>query len=190
MATGWNIRASAAVAACVIGLAAIAHAADDTARFYGTWETSFPYNGQTVVMVSGHDARGFKNYLRSPSGLTPAGDGGFSAANGRYSAGAARPNDLEPTGSSTTIRSSAPTRPGTCDLAAAKCAGPPGRPSNPRRPARRRGPWRPLTNASTIAPSPPSIARTTTPRGGNSWPEHNRATPRHKPASARCCSGI
>ncbi len=93
MATGWSVRFSVAVAACAIGLVTLAHAADDTARFYGTWETSFPFNGQTVTMVSVHDDKGYKNYLRTPNGLTPAGDGGFSAANGRYRAVAPKPND-------------------------------------------------------------------------------------------------
>ena len=52
-----------AVAAGLIGLATVARAADDTARFYGTWKTSFLYNGQTVTMVSVHDASGYKNYV-------------------------------------------------------------------------------------------------------------------------------
>ena len=38
----------------LIGLAAAAQAADDTARFYGTWGTSVAFNGQMVPMVSVH----------------------------------------------------------------------------------------------------------------------------------------
>jgi TPR repeat protein len=82
-----------ALAAGVIGLAAVAHAADDTARFYGTWKTSFLYNGQTVTMLSVHDANGYKNYVVTPTGNQPFGDGTFSAANGKWTSSAAAPND-------------------------------------------------------------------------------------------------
>jgi len=78
----------------LIGMATVAHAADDTARFYGTWKTSFPYNGQTVTMVSVHDASGYKNYVVTPAGNQPAGDGTFSAASGKWTSSAAAPNNV------------------------------------------------------------------------------------------------
>lgn len=87
-ATGIRICLTLTVA--FIGLAT---AADDTARFYGTWETNITYNGQTVTLVTLHDAAGYKNYWRLPTGNTSAGDGTFSAANGRYQTNAAKPND-------------------------------------------------------------------------------------------------
>ena len=77
----------------LIGLAGVAKASDDTARFYGTWRTSFLYNGQLVTMVSVHDAKGYQNYFVAPTGSTPAGTGTFSAANGRYQTSADKPND-------------------------------------------------------------------------------------------------
>jgi hypothetical protein len=88
-----RISTCAVLAAGLLGLAATARAGDDTARFYGTWKTSFPYNGQMVTMISVHDASGFKNYVVLPSGNTPAGDGQFSAANGRWTASGEKPND-------------------------------------------------------------------------------------------------
>jgi hypothetical protein len=78
-----------ALAAGSIALATAARGADDTARFYGTWQTSFPFNGQTVTMVSVHDAGGYKNYVNN----VPVGNGSFSAANGKYTAAAPPPND-------------------------------------------------------------------------------------------------
>jgi hypothetical protein len=75
-----------------LGLAGSAQAADDTARFYGTWKATFPYNGQTVTMVSVHNGNGFANYFVVPTGYSPAGNGTFSAANGRYVTNAASPN--------------------------------------------------------------------------------------------------
>ena len=82
-----------ALATCLFGLATNAQAADDTARFYGTWGTSFAFNGHIVTLVSVHDSGGFKNYVVLPTGNTPAGEGTFSAANGRYTTSAAKPND-------------------------------------------------------------------------------------------------
>jgi TPR repeat protein len=76
-----------------LGMACSAHAADDTARFNGTWKATFPYNGQTVTMVSVHNGNGFTNYFVLPSGYSPAGNGTFSAANGRYVTNAASPNN-------------------------------------------------------------------------------------------------
>jgi hypothetical protein len=87
---------SAALAAGVIGFigpAPVAHAADDTARFYGQWKTVVSNNGQTVTIISIHDADGFKNYVQTPSGFTFAGSGAFSAVNGIWMAGAPPPNN-------------------------------------------------------------------------------------------------
>src|SRR5580704_17110529 len=78
----------------LVGLATVAHAADDTARFFGTWKTSFPYNGQTVTLISVHDENGYQNYVVTPSGNQPAGNGTFSAANGKWSSSAAAPNNV------------------------------------------------------------------------------------------------
>jgi uncharacterized protein len=83
----------AALIASLIALTTAAHAADDTARFFGTWITTFPYNGQMVTMITVHDAAGYKNYVVTPTGNTPFGDGTFSAANGIYKTNAAKPND-------------------------------------------------------------------------------------------------
>jgi TPR repeat protein len=70
-----------------------AYGADDTVRFYGTWQTPVVINGQTISLISLHDASGYKNHFHSAAGDTPAGEGGFSAANGRYTALAPKPND-------------------------------------------------------------------------------------------------
>jgi hypothetical protein len=70
-----------------------ARAADDTARFFGEWKTSFPYNGQTVTIISFHDANGFRNYILSPTGFTFVGSGAFSAANGIWLAAAPPPDN-------------------------------------------------------------------------------------------------
>lgn len=68
------------------------HAKDDTARFYGTWQAHILVNGQQVTVISIHDASGYKNYVRTPSGDTPAGEGTFSAANGIWRTSAPSPN--------------------------------------------------------------------------------------------------
>ena len=92
--TRWTMRwISAAAVAGSIGFSATARAGDDTARFYGTWTASIPYNGQTVTLVSVHDAKGFHNYVVLPTGNSPAGDGTFTAANGTYKTSADKPND-------------------------------------------------------------------------------------------------
>jgi hypothetical protein len=88
----------AVLAGSFAALATLLFAADDTARFYGTWKTEFPYYGQNVTMVSVHDASGYKNYIlvpngAMPTGVAPVGDGTFSAANGKYAAAAAKPNN-------------------------------------------------------------------------------------------------
>ena len=73
---------------------AAVRAADDTARFYGTWETTFPYNGQLVTIVSVHDASGYSNVVRTPTGDAPPVTGTFSAANGKWTSNAAPPNNV------------------------------------------------------------------------------------------------
>ena len=88
-----NIWIGGALAAGLMGLATIAHAVDDTARFYGIWKASIPYNGQTITIVSMHDANGYKNYVVTPAGNQPAGDGTFSAANGKWTTSANAPNN-------------------------------------------------------------------------------------------------
>ena len=79
--------------AALILLATIAHAGDDTARFYGTWKATVVLNGQTVTVISVHDAGGFKNYVQTATGPTPVGDGTFMAANGKWSSNAPFPNN-------------------------------------------------------------------------------------------------
>lgn len=79
--------------AALILLATVAHAGDDTARFYGTWKTTVVLNGQTVTVISVHDASGYKNYAQTAAGQTPAGDGTFMAANGKWSSNAPFPNN-------------------------------------------------------------------------------------------------
>jgi TPR repeat protein len=79
--------------AALIVLATAAWAGDDTARFYGTWKTTVPLNGQTVTIVSIHDANGYRNFVRTPTGDVPADVGTFSAANGKWSSSAAAPNN-------------------------------------------------------------------------------------------------
>jgi hypothetical protein len=83
---------SVTLVAGLIGLAPAARAADDT-RFYGAWETTFPYEGQTLTLVSVHSSSGYKNYVLLPEGSMPVGQGSFSAANGQWSAAADKPND-------------------------------------------------------------------------------------------------
>jgi hypothetical protein len=82
-----------AVAIGSMALIPAARAANDTARFRGKWRTSFSYNGQTITLVSIHDGRGFKNYTLVPNGALPAGDGTFSAADGKWTASSAPPNN-------------------------------------------------------------------------------------------------
>ena len=61
-----------ALAAGLIAMATTASGSDDTARFNGTWQTSFSFNGQMVTMVSVHDGSGYKNYVVSPRRRTKA----------------------------------------------------------------------------------------------------------------------
>ena len=96
--TRWaKIWTVVALAAGLVGLVTVARAADDTARFYGTWKTTFPYNGATVTLVSVHDANGYHNYVVLPTGNQPAGDGAFSAANGKWTAAADKDGRTSPT---------------------------------------------------------------------------------------------
>ena len=60
-------------------LATTARAGDDTARFFGTWEAHIQANGQIITVISIHDANGYKNFVRQPTGDVPAGDGTFSS---------------------------------------------------------------------------------------------------------------
>jgi TPR repeat protein len=50
-------------------------------------------NGQRVTIVSVHDSSGYKNYAQTTSGQAPAGDGTFTAANGKWSSNAPAPNN-------------------------------------------------------------------------------------------------
>src|SRR5579863_2898700 len=84
---------SAALAAGLLGQPSSAHASDDTARFYGQWKTIVSSNGQTVTIISLHDASGFRNYFVTPTGLTFAGSGAFSATNGIWFAASPPPNN-------------------------------------------------------------------------------------------------
>ena len=74
-------------------LATMARAGDDTARFYGTWKTTVALNGQTVTIISVHDASGVQEFCADADRLAPAGDGTFSAANGKWSSNAPAPNN-------------------------------------------------------------------------------------------------
>jgi Domain of unknown function (DUF4189) len=73
--------------------AAAARAGSDTVRFYGTWTASIAANGQSVTLLSIHNAQGYRNFVVAQTGNVPAGDGTFSAANGRYTTSAQKPND-------------------------------------------------------------------------------------------------
>ncbi len=82
-----------ALAVGLLAQASAARAADDTVRFYGQWKTTVSANGQTVTIISLHDASGFRNYVVTPTGLTFAGSGAFSAANGIWFAASPPPNN-------------------------------------------------------------------------------------------------
>jgi hypothetical protein len=94
-----KLRLNTTIAAGLLGLiglagfAPAARAADDTARFYGQWKTTYTYNGQTITVISIHDANGYNNYLLTPTGFTFAGSGAFSAANGIWFAAAPPPSN-------------------------------------------------------------------------------------------------
>jgi hypothetical protein len=91
-----SIRLCATLAAGLaasFGCAPAAHGADDSARFYGQWKMTVSANGQTLTIISLHDASGFRNYVETPTGLTFAGSGAFSAANGIWFAASPPPNN-------------------------------------------------------------------------------------------------
>jgi hypothetical protein len=79
--------------AVAVAPAAAARAGDDTARFYGTWTASVAANGQSVTLLLILNAKGYTNFVVAQTGNIPAGDGTFSAANGRYTTSADEPND-------------------------------------------------------------------------------------------------
>jgi hypothetical protein len=68
-------------------------AAEDSKLFFGQWKATIPYQGVSVTIVSIHDAKGYKNYILTPQGAAPAGEGTFSAADGKWTAAAEKPND-------------------------------------------------------------------------------------------------
>jgi hypothetical protein len=82
-----------AMVAALLAAASLSSAADDTARFYGTWTAEVTFNGQTLQMVWVRDRNEFKNYFVVSGSRTPAGEGRFSAANGKYTSSAPAPND-------------------------------------------------------------------------------------------------
>jgi TPR repeat protein len=70
-----------------------ARAGDDTARFSGTWQAQIPFNGQTVTVISIHEGNGYRNFLHQATGDVPAGEGTFTAANGKYHTSAPFPDN-------------------------------------------------------------------------------------------------
>jgi TPR repeat protein len=70
-----------------------ARAGDDTARFNGTWQATFPYNRQMITMRSVHNGNNYTNYVVTNTGEQPAGTGTFQAANGKYTTSAPYPNN-------------------------------------------------------------------------------------------------
>lgn len=72
--------------------AAPARPSDDTARFYGTWTTTVKINGQSVLIVSVHDANGYRNVMKTAAGDVPV-DGTFHAADGKWSSNTPYPNN-------------------------------------------------------------------------------------------------
>jgi TPR repeat protein len=87
-----RLLACCVIACCTVAIPVV-HAADDTARFYGSWTASIAINGQSVTILSIHDPAGYKNFFVAPNGNVPAGNGSFSAANGRYTTSAPAPNN-------------------------------------------------------------------------------------------------
>lgn len=88
-----NFILTCLVAVAVFLPAAASHAANDTARFYGTWQAHILVNGKIITVISIHDANGYRNFVRTSTGDSPAGDGTFSAANGFYRTNAPNPNN-------------------------------------------------------------------------------------------------
>src|SRR5262249_14518946 len=73
--------------------AGTARGGDDTARFYGTWQAIFPFNGQMITMRSMHDESGYTNSIATNTAEQPAANGTFQAANGKYTTSAPYPNN-------------------------------------------------------------------------------------------------
>lgn len=83
----WMKLCLAAALAAGLGASNLsARAADDTARFYGQWKGTAVINGQSVTVISVHDANGYMNYVVTPTGLTFAASGSFYAVNGVWTA--------------------------------------------------------------------------------------------------------
>src|SRR5271165_6044960 len=93
MKTWIRLCLNTALAVGLIGHPPASRAADDTARFFGQWRTTVSSNGQTVTIISLHDANGFRNYVLTPTGFTFAGSGAFSAVNGIWFAADPPPNN-------------------------------------------------------------------------------------------------
>src|SRR5271167_2432193 len=93
----WKVWVRVCVCVLVVfgcaALAGISRADDDTAKFYGSWETVFPVNGKLVTMLSVHDESGYKNYFVMATGNVLVGGGTFQAANGKYSTSDPAPNN-------------------------------------------------------------------------------------------------
>jgi TPR repeat protein len=87
------MRLIACCTLCFFAAIPAARAANDTSRFYGTWTASLRVAGREVTILSRHDADGYRNFVVTPNGNQPAGDGKFFAANGRYSTSAPFPNE-------------------------------------------------------------------------------------------------
>jgi hypothetical protein len=88
-----NCRTSCLIVfAALILWAPTARAGDDTKRFYGTWKATVTANGQTITIISVHDASGYRNIVRMPTGNAPV-DGTFNAADGKWSSNAPYPNN-------------------------------------------------------------------------------------------------
>ena len=93
MKTALNGMIRISVVAAFVLMAAHEYAGDDTARFFETWKATVSANGQNLTIISIHDANGYHNVLRTPTGDVRAGDGTFSAADGKWSSNAAFPNN-------------------------------------------------------------------------------------------------
>src|SRR6202000_737632 len=88
-----KIRSLAWLLVAFLAVAAATPGGDDTARFYGTWQAIFPFNGKMVTMRSVHDESGYTNSIVTNMGEQPAGTGTFQAATGKYTTSAPYPNN-------------------------------------------------------------------------------------------------
>src|SRR5581483_7615673 len=82
-----------ALLALLLAAARPARAEDDTAKFNGKWKGVVPVNGQSLTMQSIHDGNVYKNYVIAPTGAIAAGDGTFSAVEGKWTAVASNGSD-------------------------------------------------------------------------------------------------